>query len=388
MGTNRKQLIASLVKDAREFRICGPSDDPDELTAVTSGYYYLVIQFKRLVAPYLPEPAATRMNSIEVEINDIYSTYAAKAELDALLPDVEDALEQLDDNLTIKTSTHHSVFAGDDYKFARQAIDEARKSVSEKDGRPHPMVGAVVVKNGRVLSTAHRGEEPGNHAEYFALEKKLSDEAVSGATVYTTLEPCTTRKPPKFPCAARLIERKVARVVIGMLDPDPRITGRGQRILRGANIITDLFPHDLMTEVEELNREFTRFCEQQNHLRNSEVAKMEQRIGDLQTQITALSRKPYEQALEKHGELLVGRLSTVGKRLMRHLLQNEPLEVGRKFMTDISADDQFTQLTIAMEMGVIRQREVRVGSGMLVRTDYEINPQFVPVLRDLLYRGE
>jgi len=72
-----------------------------------------------------------------------------------------------------------------DHKFARMAIDEARKSVPENDGRPHPWVGAVVVKDGKVLSTAHRGEQPGNHAEYVALEKKLSDEAVAGATVYT-----------------------------------------------------------------------------------------------------------------------------------------------------------------------------------------------------------
>jgi len=48
-----------------------------------------------------------------------------------------------------------------------------------------------------------------------------------------------------------------------MLDPDPRITGRGQRRLRAANIVTDFFPHDLMTEVEELNREFTRHHESQ-----------------------------------------------------------------------------------------------------------------------------
>jgi pyrimidine deaminase RibD-like protein len=177
---------------------------------------------------------------------------------------VKEALEIVSENVPTKAQARGPTFADDDYKFSRLAIAEARKSVSEQDGRPHPLVGAVVVKNGTVLSTAHRGEESGNHAEYLALEKKLSDAAVSGATVYTTLEPCTTRSHPKIPCAARIIDRKVARVVIGMLDPDPRITGRGQRALRSANIITDFFPHELMTEVEELNREFTRFCEREN----------------------------------------------------------------------------------------------------------------------------
>jgi pyrimidine deaminase RibD-like protein len=150
----------------------------------------------------------------------------------------------------------------DDRKFARLAIDEARKSVSENDGRPHPWVGAVVVKDGKVLSSAHRGEVPGNHAEFTALERNLSDVAVAGATVYATLEPCTTRNRPKIPCADRLIERRVKRVVIGMLDPDDRIRGKGQRKLSNAGIETALFPHDLAMEVEELNRDFTRFCEQ------------------------------------------------------------------------------------------------------------------------------
>ncbi len=151
-----------------------------------------------------------------------------------------------------------------DYEFARLAIEEARKSVPESDGRPHPKVGAVVVKDGKVLSAAHRGEVPGNHAEFIALERNLSDAAVAGATVYTTLEPCTTRNRPKIPCADRLIERKVARVVIGILDPDERIRGKGQRKLSNAGIATALFPHDLAMEVEELNREFTRFCEKQS----------------------------------------------------------------------------------------------------------------------------
>jgi pyrimidine deaminase RibD-like protein len=145
----------------------------------------------------------------------------------------------------------------DDRRFARMALEEAKQSVAE-DYRVHPKVGVVIVKEGEVLSTAHRGESLEGHAEYIALEKKLTDAAVAGATVYTTLEPCTTRNHPKIPCVERLIERKVARVVIGMLDPNPSITGRGQRKLRDANIVTELFPHDLMSEVEELNREFTR----------------------------------------------------------------------------------------------------------------------------------
>jgi pyrimidine deaminase RibD-like protein len=174
-----------------------------------------------------------------------------------------------------------TVIRDNDRRFAELAIAEARKSVPEQDGRPHPKVGAVVVKDGKILSVAHRGEEPGNHAEYFALEKKLSDEAVAGSTVYATLEPCTTRNHPKIPCAERLVERKVARVVIGMLDPDDRISGRGQRRLRKAGIVTDFFPPDLMREVEEMNREFIRFCEQPKNAQSPPAPKTVNKTKEL-----------------------------------------------------------------------------------------------------------
>ena len=148
----------------------------------------------------------------------------------------------------------------DEY-FMRIAIDEAKKSKSE-DKRVHPKVGVVVVKDNKILAKAHRGElHSGEHAEFTVFEKKLRDQTLAGATMYTTLEPCTSRNDPKIPCAQRIIERKIARVVIGMLDPNPEISGRGQRLLRNARIAIDVFTPDLMDEIEELNREFIHYHE-------------------------------------------------------------------------------------------------------------------------------
>ncbi len=143
-----------------------------------------------------------------------------------------------------------------DNALMRIAVSEASKCVPENGGA-RPRVGVVVAKDGELLCSAHRGElKPGEHAEFTALEGKLATTPVAGATLYTTLEPCTSRNHPKVPCAERLIQRKIARVLIGMLDPNPNISGRGLRRLREANIVTELFPSNLMAELEELNREF------------------------------------------------------------------------------------------------------------------------------------
>jgi pyrimidine deaminase RibD-like protein len=145
-----------------------------------------------------------------------------------------------------------------DTEFIKLAIAEAQKCQPE-DERIHPRVGVVVVKERTILAASHRGErEPGNHAEFTALEAKLANLSLVGATVYTTLEPCTTRNHPKVPCAQRLLERKIDRVVIGLLDPNPEIQGNGIRVLRAANIAVELFPRDFAAQVEEMNRDFIR----------------------------------------------------------------------------------------------------------------------------------
>lgn len=95
--TKRARLL-KMIDAACNFRFCGPSDDPDEQTAVTTSFMYVLVQIQRLAAPLLPEAEATRLNGIAVDFDSIYSVYEAKAELDALLPDIEAALERADDS--------------------------------------------------------------------------------------------------------------------------------------------------------------------------------------------------------------------------------------------------------------------------------------------------
>ena len=95
------------------------------------------------------------------------------------------------------------------------------------------MVGAVIVKNEQVVGEGFYTYDGVHHAETYALRQ--AGDAARGATVYTSLEPCshTGRTPP---CAQALIDAGVARVVTAMEDPDPRVSGRGLAMLRDAGI--------------------------------------------------------------------------------------------------------------------------------------------------------
>lgn len=98
---------------------------------------------------------------------------------------------------------------------------------------PNPLVGAVIVKDGRILAEGWHEQYGGLHAERNAFKNCREDPA--GATMYVTLEPCCHYgKTP--PCTEAVIEHRIARVVVGMCDPNPLVAGKGIEILRKAGI--------------------------------------------------------------------------------------------------------------------------------------------------------
>lgn len=107
--------------------------------------------------------------------------------------------------------------------------------------------------------------------------------------------------------------------------------------------------------------------------------------GNLEAQIANLQRKPYDEELGRQASDLIGRLSSEGRILLRHLLEREPIEVGRRFRGEIMQDAQDGQMALMYQSGVVRHKECWLQNGHLIRTDYVIAPQFREVLQDLLY---
>ncbi len=118
-----------------------------------------------------------------------------------------------------------------DRAMMQRCLELARRASGKTS--PNPLVGAVVVQAGRIIGEGFHPGAGQPHAEVFALRN--AGEAAQGATVYINLEPCNHygRTPP---CTEALIAAKVAKVVTGMVDPNPRVSGSGIQKLRDAGI--------------------------------------------------------------------------------------------------------------------------------------------------------
>ena len=118
-----------------------------------------------------------------------------------------------------------------DRDYMLQAIELAKGGLGWTS--PNPLVGAVIVKDGRIIGEGYHERCGKLHAERNAIASLT--ESAEGATLYVTLEPCCHYgKTP--PCTEAILEQKIARVVIGSRDPNPLVAGKGAAILRAAGV--------------------------------------------------------------------------------------------------------------------------------------------------------
>ncbi len=138
-----------------------------------------------------------------------------------------------------------------DERFMRLALREARRGLGQTS--PNPAVGAVIVRGGRIIARGFHQRAGLPHAEIEAIRALKKPELARGATLYVTLEPCSThgRTPP---CVEAIIGAGFARVVIGAIDPNPAHAGRGVGLLRAAKIAVTAGV--LEVECRELNAAF------------------------------------------------------------------------------------------------------------------------------------
>ncbi|GFZ06859.1 cytidine/deoxycytidylate deaminase family protein [Actinidia rufa] len=120
---------------------------------------------------------------------------------------------------------------GDDGFYMRRCVELARKAIGCTS--PNPMVGCVIVKDGKIVGEGFHPKAGQSHAEVFALRD--AGDLAENSTAYVSLEPCNHfgRTPP---CTEALIKAKVKKVVVGMVDPNPIVVSKGLDRLRDAGI--------------------------------------------------------------------------------------------------------------------------------------------------------
>jgi len=146
-----------------------------------------------------------------------------------------------------------------DIKCMKEAIDWAA------DCKPVdtsiPKVGAIIAADGVVITSGRRGtgrEGDDDHAEKNAMDRLADKTKLAGATLYTTLEPCTPEvRTRPFECCTELIcNHKLRKVFIGMLDPNQGVTGKGVWQLQDRGIEVEFFQHNLVNQIRAMNEPF------------------------------------------------------------------------------------------------------------------------------------
>lgn len=191
-------------------------------------------------------------------------------------------------------------------EYMKQALRLAERG--RHNVEPNPMVGAVIVKNGRVIGEGYHERFGEAHAEINAIKNAKED--VAGSTLYVTLEPCSHYgKTP--PCADAIIENQFKRVVIASIDPNPLVSGSGAKKLQDAGIEVEVGLLD--KEQQELNKYFLYFIQ---HKRPFAIVKTAMTLNGKITSskssnVTSIESRTYMHKMRSEVQAIIVGASTV-----------------------------------------------------------------------------
>jgi len=214
----------------------------------------------------------------------------------------------------------------------------AMKLAEKAKGRtsPNPMVGAIVVKDGRIVGKGYHKKAGTSHAEVIALD--AAGKKAKGATLYVTLEPCA-HLGRTGPCVDRIIKAQVKEVIVGMIDPNPLNDGKGINILKQQRIKVDVGL--LEDKLRKLNESFIKYITKRRPFVTVKVAqsldgKIATKTGDSKWITSDRSRGFAHRLRQNYDAIMVG-INTI-------LRDNSKLEAwfSKKQLIKIVVDSQLS----------------------------------------------
>ncbi len=189
----------------------------------------------------------------------------------------------------------------------KMAIDLARQGAGRTS--PNPRVGAILVRNGRIIGQGYHHAVGEKHAEIEAIER--ATEPVEGATLICNLEPCchNTREKRTPPCTRRIIAEKIARVVVSTIDPNPLVNGKGLQQLQTAGI--EVQNGVLAEEALALNAAYFKYVHRKEAFFHLKIAqsldgRIATRHGESKWITDAEARRQVQQLRREADAILVG----------------------------------------------------------------------------------
>src|SRR6056297_2015385 len=253
----------------------------------------------------------------------------------------------------------------------KKALELAR--LGEGYTSPNPLVGALIVKKGKIIAEGYHEKYGENHAEVNAFLDASED--VKGADMYVTLEPCSHQgKTP--PCADRIVKEGIKRVFIGMKDPNPLVAGRGVEILEKNGI--EVKYGILEKEAVELNEIFIKYITENKPFCILKTAmsldgKIATSSGDSKWISNKKSRKYVHQLRHRFSGIMIG-IGTViaDDPMLTTRLENKKGKDPHRIVVD-------TEGRIPLDSKVLNQKSK---SKTIIATTEKISPEKIENLKE------